>query len=723
MRTGLDESWRAFLTWAFEHGKQFGTEVVFTYGPWGFLLEPRGGFRAYPWQVLGRMVLAISASLGTALLGVSWIRPRLARWIWGATLVALAEPTMLVPVLLFLCTMPSVGVFRWKTPALMLVALGAGLAACTKFTVFLVIAGLLPVLLLRKRNLAVVATVVASFFFFWFLAGQGTSGVPAFIRQSMEVSSGYTSAMVAGHPLIEVPLALLVCGLPLLLILRMLPPLTLENIGRLGWFAAFEFLVFRHSLIRNDAAHTYLSLLTVGIPILILLVPLSGELAIARQTTYRVCLLGAFVVALSSSASAVSARVKLFIESVRLFPVYALNLKSLGSREHAVPTDTGGSVDMFPADISYPLQNGLTLRNRPVIQAYSAYTRRLCEINAAFLEGRSAPEEIYFRVSPIDERYPTMEDSLAWRSLITHYAPYSVSDEYLVLKKRERPASYELKLILDRTIRGNEVLEIPDVHGGLIWAELDAQRSVAGRLMDLFYRKPKLMMTVETIHRSQDFTLLDETASAGFLLSPYMENGVSLLELFHPESDRFYSENVRRMSIRYAKPASTGYSPDFKIRLYSLVIATSPQVLPGHLLRDLSRTFRSERPAGAIEFRPELTFNDGELRLVAGSPSTGWIPLPAGNNLHLSYGLDGERSTCSGRVSFRILTADGAGAGKRLLWQENGQSNSGEDWSAEARIKLPTAVEPLSRLYFETESGERSCGAEGAYWSDLRVVP
>jgi len=59
VRPGADESWRAFLTWAFEHHRQFGTEVIFTYGPWGFLLEPRGTVSAYPWQVLGRLVLAI----------------------------------------------------------------------------------------------------------------------------------------------------------------------------------------------------------------------------------------------------------------------------------------------------------------------------------------------------------------------------------------------------------------------------------------------------------------------------------------------------------------------------------------------------------------------------------------------------------------------------------------------------------------------------------------
>src|SRR6478609_2780438 len=53
---GLDESWKAFLSYAFLAGKHFGTEVVFTYGPWGFLIYPRSFPELFPWLVLGRLV-------------------------------------------------------------------------------------------------------------------------------------------------------------------------------------------------------------------------------------------------------------------------------------------------------------------------------------------------------------------------------------------------------------------------------------------------------------------------------------------------------------------------------------------------------------------------------------------------------------------------------------------------------------------------------------------
>lgn len=726
VRPGLDESWRALLTWAFEHDKQFGTEVIFTYGPWGFLLEPRGTVSVYPWQVLGRLVLAIAGSAGIALLGVSWIRSVMSRCIWAATIAVLAEPSMLMPVLLFLGTMPSGIEFRWKKPVLMLIAFAAGLAACTKFTCFLLVAALIPLMVMRKCLATVVSTSV-SFLLFWLVARQGVSNLPAFVRQSMEISTGYASAMVAGRPWIELLLALLVCGLPLLQLTRqIMPPVNLEKLGSLGWLAVYEFLLFRHGLIRSDSVHWYMAFLSVGVPIAVLLTFLPGSTSrvwpSCWKAAYSILLLGALAVTLSSARGAVKDRVTLFMESVRLYPMYARELSLLRVRERAVPADVGGSMDVFPSELSYAIQKRLPLHNRPVIQAYSAYTKDLCEKNAAFLEGQNAPQTIYFHSSSIDSRYPTMEDTLAWRSLLTHYVPFSVVDEYLVLKHRERPVGYELQPILDRSIGTNEIIEIPGVPGGLIWAELQVQRTLTGRLLDLLYRKEKMVLRVETTRRSLDFTLLDETTATGFLLSPYVNSQASMLDIFQAESHRFSAENVRRILIKRGKVASLGFGRNVKVRLYALIIKAPAQDVPGGVIRDLGRTMRAERPVGSVDFSPVLALMGGEVRLVVGSPSSGWIPLKAGTRLRVRYGIEGKRSTCSGDISFRILLGGGALRERRLLWEDARQSEAGKEWSAESTIKLPAAA-GQQNLYFETKSTERSCGTEGAYWADLRIEP
>ena len=726
VRPGLDESWRAFLTWAFEHGKQFGTEVIFTYGPWGFLLEPRGTASIYPWQVLGRLVLAIAGSSGIVLLGLSWIRSAMRRWIWAAVIVIIAEPSVLVPVLLFLGTIPSGVEFRWKRPVLMLIAFAAGLAACTKFSCFLLVATLMPLMVMRK-GLAIIASITgASFLLFWVVAGQGVSNLSAFVSQSIEIARGYSSAMVTGRPWIELLLALLVCGLPLLQFARrIMPPVSFERLGCFGWLAACELLIFRHSLIRNDPSHLYMALVGVGVPIGILLIPLQGGTSRVWPSkwtaVYSILLLGALAGTLSLTRGAVWAGTTVFLESFRLYPVYARELPSLLARNRPVPVDAG-SIDVFPGELSYAIRNGLPLRNRPVIQAYSAYTKSLCETNAAFLEGQNAPEAIYFALAAIDDHYPTMEDSLAWRSLLTHYAPSSVADGYLVLKHRERPTGYELRPILDRSIRTDESLDVPGVPGGLVWAELQVQRTFMGRLLDLLYRKEKMVLRVETARRTLDFRLLDETTAGGFLLSPWVSSQISMLEIFQPESHRFSAEKVQRMLVHRGKFASLGFGRNVRVRLYALVLKAPAQDVPGGLIYDLGRTLRAERFTSSVAFSPVLTLNGTEVRLVVGSPSSGWIPLQSGKSLRVRYGSEGKRSICSGDVSFRILLGGSPRGEKRLLWEDPRRCEAGKEWSAESTVQLPPAGGQQS-LYFETESAGGSCGVEGAYWSDIRIEP
>jgi hypothetical protein len=556
---------------------------------------------------------------------------------------------------------------------------------------------------------------------------QGLSNIPAFVRQSMEISTGYASAMVFGRPLLELLLALLLCGLPLLQLTRqIMPPVDLEKLGCLGWLAVCEFLTFRHGLIRIDSGHGYMAFLAVGVPIAVLLIPLPAVTPRVWQSwwkaAYTILLLAALPVALWSARGEVKQRATRFIESVRLYPVYARGLSSLRVRERAISVDAGGSMDVFPHELSYAIDMGLPLHNRPVIQSYSAYTKNLCEKNAAFLEGQHAPQTIYFQCFPLDNRYPTMEDSLAWRSLLTHYAPSSVVDGFLILKHRERPVAYELKPILDRSIGVDEIIEIPDVPGGMIWAELQVQRTLTGHLLDLLYRNEKMMLHVETNRRSLDFTLLDETTASGFLLSPYVNSQASMLDIFQAESQRSSAETVRAISVKQGKVASLGFGRNVKIRLYQLVMNAQVQDVPGGLIRDLGRTLHAERPVGSVNFSPVLALVGREVRLVVGSPSSGWIPLPPGKRLRVRYGIDWRRSTCSGIISFRVLLWGGDTREKRPLWEEARQSESGKGWSAESTVKLPLAS-GQQNLYFETDSEERSCGAEGAYWADLQIEP
>src|SRR5271154_2808083 len=62
---GLDLSWQAMLVHAHVEGLQFGRDIIFTWGPLGFLcsLAHLGSAGAVPilvWQVLGKLLMALA---------------------------------------------------------------------------------------------------------------------------------------------------------------------------------------------------------------------------------------------------------------------------------------------------------------------------------------------------------------------------------------------------------------------------------------------------------------------------------------------------------------------------------------------------------------------------------------------------------------------------------------------------------------------------------------
>ena len=78
----LDQSWETALVEQFLRHAQCGIDLVFTYGPWGFLAEPRGNPAIYPWLALSRLVLALGVSIGAAFLSLLRIQRRSWRSVW-----------------------------------------------------------------------------------------------------------------------------------------------------------------------------------------------------------------------------------------------------------------------------------------------------------------------------------------------------------------------------------------------------------------------------------------------------------------------------------------------------------------------------------------------------------------------------------------------------------------------------------------------------------------
>ena len=204
---GLDFSWAAGLYMAVEQGKHFGTEVIFTYGPLGFLDWPMLwyswlAFFAYLWFGLTYVALTVL---------LTWTISR------TAGLAAAAVVVFLVMVAFnFLGDIPlliAVGIAYtamredrpgWALPVLVIGgALLCAIEPLAKLSTgppsaLILILAMLGARAGRRQWAAFGAVAVVGFFAAWFLTGQGLANLPDYVANGIQVIEGYNEAMSQG---------------------------------------------------------------------------------------------------------------------------------------------------------------------------------------------------------------------------------------------------------------------------------------------------------------------------------------------------------------------------------------------------------------------------------------------------------------------------------------------------------------------------------------------
>jgi hypothetical protein len=197
----LDGAWNTSLIDAHLHGRQFGPDVIFTYGPWGFLNSV--GYLApalhakFLWEIGGKFALSLTAILLTGSLR------GFRRWLFVGALVAYAHYfDSVASVLLVLLTL------GWLVPArvpfwqrVLAVAWLAFLAhfkfvLCLQAVTSIAIVGAIHIAEGKWRNtFLLTGGFVLAYTAGWLAAGQRLANLPTFWRLSFEISRGYSWAM------------------------------------------------------------------------------------------------------------------------------------------------------------------------------------------------------------------------------------------------------------------------------------------------------------------------------------------------------------------------------------------------------------------------------------------------------------------------------------------------------------------------------------------------
>ncbi|MET8464025.1 hypothetical protein [Micromonospora zamorensis] len=458
---GFDPSWQAGIGFAVSDDLRFGKDIVFNYGPWGFLDWP---------QHVSRPQAALGFVFGmTAVLALYWViylcvRPRWSAGIAGA--IAFAVTVASAPagpggrlvyagLLVALLTLHDrftrrIDTWRDTVPAVVLTAVGT-LLLQVKFSegvVLLALAGLVAVSVASVRNLIrgvglSLATFVVTFLALWLGAGQRITDIVPWVRGSQEISSGYQEALAieqgefAFGYLTAGVLALLVGFLALRMAVR---HRTVATAGIVVVSAVMLAFGFKHGFTRHDPAHEVSFFLAAGF----LLVGFATW--VGRPAVVLAAAGAAFLMAPSSLANydPFLARnqwrtgTELLINNdFRLTSVEAGRARARDTYqlpESIVSELRGRPVHVDPMELTLPWTYSLDWRPVPVFQTFSAYTPYLDELNAeALIEAPDDQVVLHEATVGIDSRNIRWDTPRYLLALACNYRVGTQADRWTVL--------------------------------------------------------------------------------------------------------------------------------------------------------------------------------------------------------------------------------------------------------------------------------------------------
>lgn len=569
-KMGLDNSWRVGLNMARVSGLQFGKDIVFTFGPLGFMYDP-------VFCESGAWLISVIFNLFVHFLLIQTIvvvMKKLSAGLWdyvlmGITLMFALPVTCVEYKLLFALTVLLYFSIVSQSPTKRLLMLCVfvsflmAVASLVKFTAMLISAGVLifmVIFYIYKKQILLLCCMLLSYIVsllaLLFAAGQKISSFPAYVLNSAEISSGYNSAMYYEGPWRDVFVGFFAVGLLIFLmvssILKNKPGLIsfiLINIG-------FLFVSFKHGFIRHDAhinvffANTLLVFCIIWIAnkkqftllqrclSLALILVFIGLIFKGNQKLIIPDLGGKFKIVRSAATLATmdaTSKARL-LEGIkqRVKATYSLNNETLRYVDNK-------TVDIMPWEISMAFAYGMKWTPRPVFQCYSAYTDKLDMLNSKYFESADAPEILLYTFSFfMDKRYPLFDSPATFRTILRKYKPVFIDNQYIVLRKADidTPPASKIISVLDTEI--GRPIPVPRIRDGYLFANIDMDYNLIGKIAELFYKVPGVKIRMTGNRGTSEYKFIFSPAGNGIFLSQFVGDSGELFNVWQGKMDDRY---------------------------------------------------------------------------------------------------------------------------------------------------------------------------------------
>jgi hypothetical protein len=556
-------------------GLAFGKDIVFTFGPYASIYTGVYHPATDRLMVWGSLFLGLSYALLLLLLGKGrkfyWLLPYgifLASAMSSRDVLLFSYP-LITALVIYRVTLPDDHAMKLPLAkpienSITLLFAPFGLLPLIKGSL-LPICGITAVsccgMLWRQKNKSLAYSAIAipaiSCVLLWGFSGQRISALPGFFWNMRQIISGYTEAMASQGDAWECVLYVLAAAMIILVVLW-----TAGGPGSSRWFLCisyglFLFTAFKAGFIRHDPWHNM----------------------IAGNSIFAAALLLIYVLGEKPSLLPLAMAVLVWMyighRNIQTVPVdLAMNLRSTFERRFqgartrlrlrkdgglqerydesiaAIRSDfpiprMSGTTDIYSFNQSWLLASGNTWAPRPIPQSYSAYTPELAELNLRHLQGANAPDNILFRVEPIDGRLPSLEDGLSWPALINGYSLQRLEGQSAYLRKRTRGnegiGGVRDDFYNEKHELGEEV-SVPEANDPL-FARVEITPTLLGKIWGALFKPPQLYISMRLRDgRVTKYRVISNMMKTDFLITPLVKNTEEFV-LLAAGGDKYLASN------------------------------------------------------------------------------------------------------------------------------------------------------------------------------------
>ena len=552
----LDSSWMFAMNQAVARGLVFGKDIIFTFGPYGSIYTELYDPATDRLMLYGSLFLAFCYAFLLLQLGRGEKAYKLL--LFGIFLACLMDSRdallfsfpLILALVVYRVTLPDDHAIKLRLPkeyergsailfaplGLLPLIKGSLLPICAITAVFCI-----AILWCSgKKTLAWLALIVPaiSSALAWPLSGQPVLALFDFYMSSRQFISGYTEAMSYPGDIWECVFYAISSAVIIFAIARSARGPKSSTLFLCVTYAFFLFISFKAGFVRHDPWHNVTAGSSLLAAALLLLFVLDGmpsllPLGLALLTW-------AYIGhgTRPSTAADISANLRTtFVRSFQgardrwhgngdLRKGYDGHLAAIRTA-YPIP-QMPGTMDIYSFNQSWLLASDNDWSPRPVTQSYSAYTADLLQLNQRHLQGSTAPDNILFRVEPIDGRLASLEDGLSWPTLINNYSLQKLDGASAYLRKKaiateKNDADVKEDLQGAKHDMGEEV-SLPDTSDPL-FARMEITPTFLGRALGALFKPPELH--IATRLRSGDianYRVISTMMQTDFLITPLIRN-------------------------------------------------------------------------------------------------------------------------------------------------------------------------------------------------------